>query len=117
MAAESIAARVAWYGVFAGPVSGKKPRDGRGRLRRVIDTAADEPAAAGGQARLTAALQERDLGSLAGARHLPPETVAHLWHEALAPFLEDEGLRRDRVRALRAGRRADPAPARGARRS
>ena len=44
-----------------------------------------------GQARLTAALQERDLGLLAGARHLPPETVAHLWHEALAPFLEDEG--------------------------
>ena len=69
----------------------RQPRDGRRRVRRVVNTAADEPAAAGGPARLTAALQERDLGSLAGARHLPPETVAHLWHEALAPFLEDEG--------------------------
>ena len=88
-AAESIAARVAWYGLFAGPVSGSLAM-GVAAYAASLILPPTSPLPPDAQARLTAALQERDLGSLAGARHLPPETVAHLWHEALAPFLEDE---------------------------
>ena len=87
--AESIAARVAWYGVFAGPVSGSLAM-GVAAYAASLNLPPTSPLPPDAQARLTAALQERDLGSLAGARHLPPETVAHLWHEALSPFLEDE---------------------------
>ena len=88
-AAESIAARLAWYGLFAGPVSGSLAM-GVAAYAASLNLPPTSPLPPDAQARLTAALQERDLGSLAGARHLPPETVAHLWHEALAPFLEDE---------------------------
>ena len=87
--AEGVAARVAWYGLFAGPVSGSLAM-GVAAYAASLILPPTSPLPPEGQARLTAALQERDLGSLAGARHLPPETVAHLWHEALSPFLEDE---------------------------
>ena len=88
--AEGVAARLAWYGLFAGPVSGSLAM-GVAAYAASLILPPTSPLPPEGQARLTAALQERDLGSLAGARHLPPETVAHLWHEALSPFLEDEG--------------------------
>ena len=69
-----------------------------------------------GQARLTAALQERDLGSLAGARHLPPETVAHLWHEALAPFWRTRAATRRRAGpSRRPSRRSSAGPRRAPR--
>ena len=90
VAAESIATRVAWYGLFAGPVSGSLAM-GVAAYAASLILPPTSPLPPESQARLTAALRERDLGSLAGARHLPPETVAHLWHEALSPFLEDEG--------------------------
>ena len=87
--AEGVAARLAWYGLFAGPVSGSLAM-GVAAYAASLILPPTSPLPPDAQARLTAALQERDLGSLAGARHLPPETVAHLWHEALSPFLEDE---------------------------
>ena len=86
--AEGVAARVAWYGLFAGPVSGGLAM-GVAAYAASLILPPTSPLPPEGQARLTAALELRELSSLAGARHLPAETVAHLWHEALGPFLSD----------------------------
>ena len=114
VAAESIAARVAWYGVFAGPVSGSLAMAVAAYAASLI-LPPTSPLPPEGQARLTAALQERDLGSLAArgtcrrrrSRTCGTRRSRRFWRTRPA---------RDRVRALRAGRGADPAPARGARR-
>ena len=114
-AAESVAARVAWYGLFAGPVSGSLAM-GVAAYAASLILPPTSPLPPEGQARLTAALQERDLGSLAGARHLPPETVAHLWHEALAPFWRTRAATRPRAGpSRRPWRRSSAGPRRAPR--
>ena len=90
-AGPSIAARLGWYGLWCGPVGGSLAM-GVSAMTASYLMQPGSPLSAEGAGKFAAALEASAPAGFAGERFLPPATVAHFWHECLAPARDESGL-------------------------